>query len=221
MRGKISQWKDDKGFGFILPDDGTEKLFFHISSVKTRGRRPQIGDTVLYESARDSQNRLKAKGVVIEGVIDQSALRGRSIICQTAPKKKNAFDYVLLIFLLGSLIGAGLILFQSGSIEKAIPFGVTAVVAVILLYRPRKPKEKTFSCAHCKKIVEHDARTIKAWNNGFLKLYCSSCHRQWLNENPIQTRSPALRRAGGCLGSSLLLAIIPIVVGVSLYFWFA
>ncbi|MEP4534451.1 MAG: cold shock domain-containing protein, partial [Cyclobacteriaceae bacterium] len=68
MKGKISQWNDNKGFGFIQPEDGSEKLFFHVSSVKTSARRPKVGDSVLYESIRDSQQRLKAKGVVIEGV---------------------------------------------------------------------------------------------------------------------------------------------------------
>jgi cold shock CspA family protein len=61
MKGKVSLWKDDKGFGFIQPDDGSEKLFFHVSNVKTDARRPQVGDSVLYESTRDSQQRLKAK----------------------------------------------------------------------------------------------------------------------------------------------------------------
>ncbi|MGD9160244.1 MAG: cold shock domain-containing protein [Desulfobacteraceae bacterium] len=67
MRGIIEQWKDDKGFGFIKPDDGSEKIFFHIFSVKTKGRRPQTGDIVLFESVRDSKQRKNAKNVVIEG----------------------------------------------------------------------------------------------------------------------------------------------------------
>ncbi len=50
MKGKISQWHDDKGFGFIVSDDGDEKVFFHISSLKTSSRRPQVGDSVVYES---------------------------------------------------------------------------------------------------------------------------------------------------------------------------
>lgn len=52
MRGKITQLKDDRGFGFIVPEDGGEKLFLHISAVKTQGRRPRVDDVVLYESAR-------------------------------------------------------------------------------------------------------------------------------------------------------------------------
>ena len=61
MKGKITQWKDDKGFGFIVPDLGGEKIFFHISSVKNQVRRPQVADAVLYDVVRDSQGRLKAK----------------------------------------------------------------------------------------------------------------------------------------------------------------
>jgi len=220
MKGKISQWRGDKGFGFILPDDGTDKLFFHISSVKTRARRPKIGDSVLFESERDSRNRLRAKGIVIEGVA-QSTPHRKSKVVQTSPPKKNALDYVLIVLLLGSLIGVGFILFQSGSIENAVPYGIPAIVAVILLNRQKKPKEKKFSCARCRKIAEHDARTIKAWNNGSLKFYCRTCHQQWLNEHPAQLHETTLNRRGGCLGVLVLVAIVPIVAGVSLYQWFA
>jgi len=57
MKGKVCQWQDEKGFGFIQPENGSEKLFFHISSVKTTARRPEVGDSVLYDPTRDSQNR--------------------------------------------------------------------------------------------------------------------------------------------------------------------
>ncbi|MDA3895063.1 MAG: DUF3465 domain-containing protein [Desulfobacteraceae bacterium] len=123
MRGKISQWKDNRGFGFILPDDGTGKLFFHISSVKTCGRRPKIGDIVLYDSMHDSQNRLKAKAVVIEGVGNKSSLRATSMISQTPPPKKNSLNYVLILLLLSCLLGVAFLLFQSGSINNAISSG--------------------------------------------------------------------------------------------------
>ncbi|MEH6467945.1 MAG: cold shock domain-containing protein, partial [Porticoccus sp.] len=75
MKGKVTQWMDNQGFGFITPDDGSEKVFFHISSVKTNARRPQVGDCVLFEAERDPQQRLKARGVVIDGV---TLVRGRT-----------------------------------------------------------------------------------------------------------------------------------------------
>lgn len=221
MKGNITQWKDDKGFGFIVSEDDQKKLFFHISAVKTQGRRPQVGDVVLYESMHDSQGRLKAKAVVIEGAASAPKTYSEKNI-YTEPPKNDALDYMAIVFLIGSIVGAVYSFIQSGSIEKAIPFGVILVVAVILLNRQKKPKEKRFTCARCKKISNHDQRTIKAWNNGFLKLYCDICHQKWLVEQPKQTQhTPVSSRAGGCLGVSAFLVILPIISAVGVYHWFA
>ena len=86
MKGKIVHWKDEKGFGFIQPEDGSEKLFFHVSSVKTDASRPQVGDSVLFDVVRDSQQRLKAKSVVIEGVT--SGLRTTQDKSMSRPEAK-------------------------------------------------------------------------------------------------------------------------------------
>ena len=221
MRGKITLWKDEKGFGFIVSEDGDEKLFFHISAVKTKGRRPQVNDDVLYESMRDSQGRLKAKTVVIEDDVSSPKTYNKERI-HTEPPKKDALDYVSIILLIGSLAGAVYAFIQTGSIEKAIPFGVILVIAVVLLNRQKKPKEKRFTCARCKKASVYDKRTIRAWNNGFLKLYCNVCHRKWLAQQPKQTRhAPVSSRAGGCLGVSALLVILPIIAGVGVHQWIA
>jgi len=221
MRGKITQWKDDKGFGFIVSEDNEEQIFFHISAVKTKGRRPKVNDIVLYESIRDSQKRLKAKAVVIEGVVSSPKTYNEKRI-HTEPPKKDVLDYVAIVLLVGSLAGAAYSFIQSGSIEKLITAGVILVVAVVLLNRQKKPKEKRFSCARCRKISDYDKRTINTWNNGFLKLYCNACHRKWLADQPKQTQHVSVsNRGGGCLGVSALLVILPIMVGVGVYQWFA
>ncbi len=219
MKGKITQWKDDKGFGFIIPDDGSEKVFFHISTVKSGARRPQVGDIVIYEATRDSQNRLKARGVAIEGVASQSISARKSKTNKVEPPQKNAFDYLLILTLLVSLCAVAIVFFQTQRIESAVPSGIPALIAIVLLNRQKKPKEKKFSCSRCRKTADHDARTITAWNNGFLKLYCKSCHHQWLRDTPNHRHQPTSRSSGGCLGLFVLLALTPIATGVSLYQW--
>ena len=150
MKGKISQWKDDKGFGFIKPDDGSEKLFFHISSIKTNARRPLIGDSVLYDSTRDSQQRLKAKRVVIEGVPQSSPKKRYKRI---DPPGKNIVDYISVLVFLVSLSAAGLKFYQTTAVENSWPFAIPAIIALFILNRQINPfiahdAEKYLSMTH-------------------------------------------------------------------------
>lgn len=48
-QGKITNWKDDKGFGFITPNGGENQVFVHIKSFANRQRRPVGDEIVTYE----------------------------------------------------------------------------------------------------------------------------------------------------------------------------
>lgn len=190
MKGKINQWHDDKGFGFIVSDDGAEKVFFHISSLKASSRRPQVGDSVVYEAGLDAKRRLQAKVVVIEGLAVQATPQRKSQHIQVTPCRKNVLDYLLMLILLGSLGKAGWVFYLTRLLNEVVaPYAIAAVVAFLVLNRQKKPKEKQFSCARCKAVVNFDARTVQAWNNGFLKLYCNSCHQRCFAKirfNPLE-----------------------------------
>jgi uncharacterized membrane protein YsdA (DUF1294 family)/cold shock CspA family protein len=66
-QGRITTWKDDRGFGFITPDGSGEEAFVHISSFSNRQRRPVGNDVVSYERHVDEQGRIQAKNVVFAG----------------------------------------------------------------------------------------------------------------------------------------------------------
>jgi cold shock CspA family protein len=217
MKGKISKWNDKKGFGFIVSDDGVEKVFFHISSLKTSTRRPQVGDSVVYESSLDAKNRLQTKAVVIEGLVAQVGTQHKSQFIQVIPPQKNAFDYFLILVLLGCLGKAGWNFYHTHLLNESIaPYAISAIAAFIILNWQKKPNQKQFNCARCGAIANFDSRTIQAWNNGFMKLYCNTCHQRWLRENPVQpTHSYSVGRGSGCLVLLCVLAIAPVLAGVA------
>jgi uncharacterized membrane protein YsdA (DUF1294 family)/cold shock CspA family protein len=67
LRGKLISWKDDKGFGFIQPEDGSKEIFLHISSLDST-RRPKSGDFIRYDLAPGQRGKIQAVNARIEGV---------------------------------------------------------------------------------------------------------------------------------------------------------
>jgi cold shock CspA family protein len=68
IKGVLKTWKEDRGFGFISPDDGGKDIFIHISALKGASRRPITGDVIYYQVARDNRGKYKAINAHIEGV---------------------------------------------------------------------------------------------------------------------------------------------------------
>jgi len=60
VEGKVVQWDDAKGYGFIAPSDGGPKRFAHISAFGMRARRPFVGERVDYEPGTDAQGKPRA-----------------------------------------------------------------------------------------------------------------------------------------------------------------
>jgi uncharacterized membrane protein YsdA (DUF1294 family)/cold shock CspA family protein len=66
-QGRITTWKDDKGFGFITPNGGGAQVFVHINSFSSRQRRPTGDEIVTYELKVDSKGRAQAGAVAFVG----------------------------------------------------------------------------------------------------------------------------------------------------------
>jgi uncharacterized membrane protein YsdA (DUF1294 family)/cold shock CspA family protein len=63
LRGKLTKWKDDRGFGFITPIRGGQQVFVHIKAFTNQHRRPIGNEFVTYETVSDDTGRLRAEYV--------------------------------------------------------------------------------------------------------------------------------------------------------------
>lgn len=102
---------------------------------------------------------------------------------------------------------------------------IAIIVAVVVLagiaglfFRPKGPPTTTFKCARCGVIARYSERTESAWRSGVKRLYCDSCHRQWLHANPDRATSMhrgSPRTSGrGCFTVTVAALFVPVALYV-------
>ncbi|MFT5663028.1 MAG: uncharacterized membrane protein YsdA (DUF1294 family)/cold shock CspA family protein [Gammaproteobacteria bacterium] len=98
LEGKVTNWNDDKGFGFVEPNGGGERAFVHIKAFKPRSRRPVNGEVIIYELVRENDNRYKAEN--IKFVSGAKKLNNPSKV-----KSDNSFGVIFtVLFCIGLLV---------------------------------------------------------------------------------------------------------------------
>lgn len=89
-QGRITDWRDEQGFGFVRPHDGGEKAFVHISAFSPRTHRPAVGNLITYEVARDPKGRRQARNVRFVATSTRMSKR----------REKRSFELYLFIGIL-------------------------------------------------------------------------------------------------------------------------
>jgi len=88
LKGTLTEWNDDRGFGFIEPTEGGTRVFCHIKAFDVRVRRPMVGDGVTYEAVKGEDGRMRAEHVRPVGLEDASD--------QSNIKPQAAGDHVVM-----------------------------------------------------------------------------------------------------------------------------
>lgn len=64
-QGRITRWKDEQGYGFIVPNMGGDEVFLHIKAFQPRQARPVGDEIVTYDLAFDAKGRPRAAAVAV------------------------------------------------------------------------------------------------------------------------------------------------------------
>ncbi len=64
--GTVKWFNVSKGFGFIVPDEGSKDVFVHISALESAGLSSLLeGQRVEYEMGQDKKGRMSAATVAL------------------------------------------------------------------------------------------------------------------------------------------------------------
>lgn len=61
FKGTLTQWDEARGFGFIEPAEGGDRVFCHARAFRDRDAHPSSGIRVTYSLGRDEQGRPRAE----------------------------------------------------------------------------------------------------------------------------------------------------------------
>jgi len=118
--GRIIEWNDDRGFGFVTPNGGGDRAFVHIKAFGRGSNRPVAGTLVSYEPVKDEKGRLNASGVRFVGQQPRNEFaRGRK------GTRTTIGIVILLALVLGWLVG-------KIPVVVALAYSVMSVAAIML-----------------------------------------------------------------------------------------
>jgi uncharacterized membrane protein YsdA (DUF1294 family)/cold shock CspA family protein len=142
-RGKLTTWKDDRGFGFIQPADGSPEIFLHINGLKDVSRRPIVGDTIYYQIA-EQDGKSRATNAFILGARLKPASQSFSSANPTG-QAKSLYPYPILeVVLLAIFPLGGAIHFLLKTEGNPLPLILYPVMGAVsfALYRNDKSRAK-------------------------------------------------------------------------------
>lgn len=119
-KGKITTWKDNKGYGFITPADGGKDVFVHIKAFSNRKRRPEVNQLITYELSTDRHGRPCAINVTVPGDRVQQKV-----------KKKSASLSVFVAIAFLAIVGFSVLSGKIPPVILALYLGVSMITFIL------------------------------------------------------------------------------------------
>ena len=105
-QGRLVEWFDDKGYGFIQPHDQKQaKVFLHVKDFAQRGPRPIVGCALEYVVVLDGQKGYRAKEVKYLkakdiGKVQQHKTNSKSVKNKHQPAKLKPMQMICVVYII-------------------------------------------------------------------------------------------------------------------------
>jgi len=108
FEGTLTQWNDERGFGFILPTEGGQTLFAHISAFPRDGLRPQLHERLSFEVTLGQGGKKQAVAIQRSGTA-MASVPGRQRVAssQTHGGSSGVLGKLVALLLVGAVLAAG------------------------------------------------------------------------------------------------------------------
>ena len=130
LQGKVTNWNEDKGFGFVEPNGGGVRAFVHIKAFNPRSRRPVNGEVITYEQVSENNNRYKATN--IKFVREKNGEKVRNVARDTnksSMPKNNVLGPILsVLFCIGLIISI-----LNGKVPVFVGFAYLVISLITIL----------------------------------------------------------------------------------------
>ena len=130
-QGRLTEWNDERGFGFVTPLGGGPTAFVHISHFPRHLRRPKLNDLLVYSVEHDQRGRPRAS--------DISFLR----LAQSKREASGGWQLVpvIIVSVFSVVLGTAVLL---GSIPLPV-LGLYAFMSVVLYFMYAADKSAAIS----------------------------------------------------------------------------
>lgn len=123
-QGRLVEWFDDKGYGFIQPnDEAKDRVFLHIKDFAQKGPRPLVGCALEYVVQLDGQGRFKAKQVTYLKASQAKKLSKKSNSVDTQSSSKLQPMQILCVIYIIALV----ILTTTGLLDSLALFFISII----------------------------------------------------------------------------------------------
>ena len=148
-QGRLVEWFDEKGYGFIQPNDTSKDLvFLHIKDFARQGPRPIVGCALEYTVLLDGEGRFRAQQVMyLKASQTQKILPKPKNVNEQAQKLKPmqiacvGYILALAVFTIAGLLSGMVLLFIS--IINAMTYWMYAQDKEAALMGKRRVPEQT------------------------------------------------------------------------------